>query len=99
MRSPGAQSYPLAKWGLTFLFVNFFLFHGSGQVRPGDIQGKVRDSSGERGCSFVVVAVLNSDSSLVRFTRTRRDGSWMIRGIAPGNYLLMASHPAFEDKV
>ena len=45
----------------------------------------------------MVVAILNRDSSLVQFTRTRRDGSWTFRGIPVGNYLLLVSHPFYSD--
>jgi len=75
----------------------FCVYRGFGQERPGGIQGKIRDSSNDRGCSFVVVAILDKDSSLVRFTRTKRDGTWAIRGISAGSYMLLTSHPAYDD--
>ncbi|HTR29175.1 MAG TPA: TonB-dependent receptor [Puia sp.] len=72
------------------------IFHGLGQERPGAIQGKIQDSALDRGCAFVVVAILDQDSSLVRFTRTKRDGSWVIRGLPTGGYLLLTSHPSYD---
>jgi hypothetical protein len=63
----------------------------------GGIQGRLQDSSLDKGCPLVVVAILGPDSSLVRFTRTRKDGSWAIRGITAGTYLLLTSHPSYDD--
>ena len=97
MRSSGALSYPLTKWALAMLFVNTIVIHGFGQERLGAIEGKVRDSSMDRGCAMAVVAILNSDSSVVRFTRTKRDGTWQIQGVPAGSYLLLTTHPAYDD--
>src|ERR1700685_1739499 len=87
----------MARWVVTFLFVLAGFFRGLGQERAGGIQGRIADSSLDRGCPLVVVAILNSDSSLVRFTRTKKDGSWSIRGIPAGSYLFLTSHPSYDD--
>jgi hypothetical protein len=68
-----------------------------GQDRPGAVQGKLTDSNLQRGCPLVVVAILDNDSLLIRFTRTRKDGSWIIRDIPAGNYLLLTSHPSYAE--
>jgi hypothetical protein len=86
----------MTKWALTVVCVISCIFRGLGQERPGAIQGKIQDSVLDRGCAFVVVAILDQDSLLVRFTRTKRDGSWAIRGIPAGSYLLLTSHPAYD---
>jgi Outer membrane protein beta-barrel family len=83
------------RWVVTILLVLASFFRGLGQERVGAVQGRIADSNLDRGCPLVVVAILNSDSSLARFTRTKKDGSWAIREIPPGNYLLLTSHPAY----
>src|SRR5580658_5478001 len=85
------------RWVITFFFLLVAANCTLAQERMGGIQGRLQDSGLERGCPLVVVAILDLDSSLVRFTRTKKDGSWVIRGIRPGNYLLLTSHPAYDD--
>jgi hypothetical protein len=63
----------------------------------GAARGSIRDSILEKRCPLVVVALLNPDSTLVQFTRTKKDGTWFFRGIPAGNYLLLISHPAYAD--
>ena len=82
---------------VTFLLLIGGFFRGLGQERVGAVQGRIADSNLDRGCRLVVVAILNSDSSLVRFTRTKKDGSWAIRGIPAGSYLLLTSHPSYDE--
>jgi hypothetical protein len=97
MRSPRLLSYPISRWVVTSLFVLGGFFRGLGQGQVGDVQGRLADSNLERGCPSAVVAILNSDSSLVRFTRTKKDGSWSIRGISAGSYLILTSHSSYAD--
>ncbi len=87
----------MTRWVMTILFILTAFFRVLGQERLGAIQGRLADSNLDRGCPQVVVAILNSDSSLVRFTRTRKDGSWAIRGIPAGTYLLLTTHPSYDD--
>src|SRR5579863_4745691 len=87
----------MMRWVATFLLVFTCFFRGLGQERTGSIQGRIADSSLERGCALVVVAILNNDSSIVRFTRTKKDGTWAIRGIPAGDYLVLTTHPAYDD--
>jgi hypothetical protein len=85
------------RWVITFFFLLVAANCALAQERTGGIQGRLQDSGLERGCPLVVVAILDLDSSLVRFTRTKKDGSWAIRDILPGHYLLLTSHPAYDD--
>jgi hypothetical protein len=85
------------RWVIIFLWPLVTVNYAQAQERMGGIQGRLQDSGLEKGCPLVVVAILDLDSSLVRFTRTRKDGSWVIRGILPGSYLLLTSHPSFDD--
>ncbi len=82
---------------MTFLFILTCVFRGLGQERVGTVQGRLADSNLEQGCPLVVVAILNIDSSLVRFSRTKKDGSWATRSIPAGSYLLLTSHPSYDD--
>jgi hypothetical protein len=66
-------------------------------VPSGGARGWVNDSTLNKHCPLVVVAILNRDSTLVQFTRTRKDGGWSFRGIPVGSYLLLISHPSYAD--
>jgi len=50
----------------------------------------------KKDCSQAVIAILRSDSSLVAFTRSHRDGSFLLTGIPPGKYLLLVTHPSYS---
>src|ERR1700744_6394144 len=63
----------------------------------GVVRGRIQDSSSNRYSSLVVVALLREDSTLIKFTRTKKDGSWELRDIPSGKYRLLASHPAYAD--
>ena len=60
------------------------------------IQGRIRDSTANKDCPLAVVALLRADSSLIRFTRTKKDGSFTFTSIAPGGYRILVTHPAYS---
>jgi hypothetical protein len=83
---------------ILMMMMTFFAAYGqSSGISVGGAHGRIHDSTLNRDCPLVVVAILNPDSSLVRFTRTRKDGSWSFQGIPAGNYLLLISHPSYAD--
>ncbi|WP_431211743.1 carboxypeptidase-like regulatory domain-containing protein [Puia sp. P3] len=68
---------------------------GYGQTRT--ITGRIKCSEQEKYVSLVAVTLLNSDSSLVLFTRTDNLGKFRLSGEVPaGHFLLFLSHPSYS---
>ncbi|HEX2534090.1 MAG TPA: carboxypeptidase-like regulatory domain-containing protein, partial [Chitinophagaceae bacterium] len=62
------------------------------------VHGKVADTLEKKALPHAVVALIRkSDSSLVRFSRTDRNGSFRMNGIEPGNYQILVTYPKFAD--
>jgi hypothetical protein len=47
----------------------------------------------------VILLLTEKDSLIHRFTRSGKDGSFYIRNVVPGNYILMTTHPYYADYV
>ncbi|MDO6433066.1 outer membrane beta-barrel protein [Flavitalea sp. BT771] len=60
------------------------------------VTGRLRDSLFRKDCSFCVVLLLRPDSTIERFVRTRKDGSFSLTGISDGSYLLLMTHPSYS---
>ncbi len=62
------------------------------------IKGKIADTAERKTLTNSVVALLRSkDSTLVKFTRSDKNGSFILAGIPAGNYFVLVSHPTFAD--
>ncbi|CAM3693403.1 outer membrane beta-barrel protein [Sphingobacterium prati] len=58
-----------------------------------EVKGKVVDSVDNAPLSNVSITILRSkDSILINSTRTKEDGSFSVKSLSPGNYLLSVSH-------
>jgi len=87
---------------LTIIFL--FIIIGPLQVRAqvsaspsGEICGRIQDNTLNKKIPLVVVAIIDIDSCLVTFTRTKKDGSWSFNNIPAGFYQVLISHPSYED--
>ncbi|HWK02177.1 MAG TPA: outer membrane beta-barrel protein [Puia sp.] len=87
---------------LPFLLV-CYSFIGYGQS-PGPpvsetiaIKGRVRDTALNKDCPLAVIAVLQPDSTLLEFTRSRKDGSFSFHGLPAGQYRILVSHPSYSE--
>ena len=90
--------FPKCLLGVIILVMALFAGYGQSPGSPtGGAAGRIQDSTLNRSCPLVVVAILNRDSTLLQFTRTRKDGSWSFRGIPAASYLLFISHPSYSD--
>lgn len=79
-----------------FLFFLFVLC--CTKISAQNISGVITDTINKKNIANAVVAVLTpADSILYKFTRTGKDGSFVIKDIKPGNYILMVTHPYFAD--
>ncbi|MBL4675505.1 MAG: TonB-dependent receptor [Mucilaginibacter sp.] len=63
-----------------------------------DLKGLVADTSINLTLKDAVVVILNGrDSIIKKFTRAQSDGSFLIKGIPNGNYLIYISYPGYAD--
>ncbi|MDP4149301.1 MAG: outer membrane beta-barrel protein [Bacteroidota bacterium] len=64
------------------------------------IRGKVIDSGENKSLYHVSVLLLNkSDSILIGHTRTDKDGTFELKRITPGAYLVLVTFPSYADFV
>ncbi|MFL5742121.1 MAG: outer membrane beta-barrel protein [Flavisolibacter sp.] len=64
------------------------------------VKGIVSDTLEKKNLQNAVVSLIRkSDSTLFKFTRTDRTGSFQLSGIPAGQYLLMITYPRFADYV
>ncbi|HEY0065973.1 MAG TPA: outer membrane beta-barrel protein [Flavisolibacter sp.] len=67
------------------------------------VTGKVTDTLERRDLSNAVVSIIKkSDSTLVAFTRSDRQGQFRMSGIAAGKYILLVTYPkyaGFADEI
>ncbi len=69
-----------------------------GYSQKASIKGVITDTSIRKKLEYAVVALINNnDSSLVTFTRTHVDGSFLMEGLHAGNYTLMITAPQAAD--
>ena len=62
------------------------------------VKGKVSDTLEKRNLQNAVVSLLKrSDSTLVHFTRTLKNGEFSINSVDSGKYVLLVSYPGFAD--
>jgi hypothetical protein len=64
------------------------------------ISGSVADTSENKPLQNAVVSVIrHKDSVLVKFTRTKEDGSFSISNLKPSNYIVLITYPKYADFV
>lgn len=79
---------------LLSVFISLFAFSQT------EITGKVQDTTAHVPISNAVVAIVSTkDSILEKFVRSSKDGSFSLKGIPSGEYLVMVMHPLFADYV
>jgi len=68
--------------------------------QPFSVKGILADTTSELYLENGVISILNSkDSTLVNFTRAKKDGSFQINNLPNGDYIFMASYPKYTDFV
>ena len=67
------------------------------QKPNGFIRGKLVDSTVQQPIADATLTLLQAtDSTLVTFTLSNKDGNFEIRGLVAGNYRLLISHEGFD---
>ncbi|MEO6403986.1 MAG: outer membrane beta-barrel family protein [Ferruginibacter sp.] len=83
---------------LSFLFV--LIISNSLTAQSIEYSGKIMDTTTKTAAKNAVIALLTpKDSVFVKFTRAKEDGSFELKNIPPGKYILMVMHPTFADYV
>jgi hypothetical protein len=81
---------------LLILFLSFTVFCGAQRIR---FLGNISDTSSKGGLPNVLMMALKfSDSTLVSFSRTDKNGIFKPLVVPPDTYIVILSHPAFSDK-
>ncbi len=81
---------------LSLFFCPAFLFAQNGF----SVKGVALDSVEHVKLANTSVAVLNAkDSTLISFTRSAEDGSFLIKGLNKGKFILLMSYPGYADYV
>ncbi|MEO8582618.1 MAG: TonB-dependent receptor, partial [Flavitalea sp.] len=71
--------------------------HGFTQM---SLKGLVRDTNENKPLANAVISlVTQSDSTLVKFTRSKADGSFQINNIPPGKCFVLITYPGYADYV
>jgi len=89
------QSFLVKKYLLGILLLLVVQYPLAAQMTA--IKGRLRDTAEHKNLSFAVIAVLRDDSTLLAFTRSTKDGSFVIRDLPGGHYLLLITHPNLSD--
>lgn len=72
--------------------------HLISQAQTGQLSGTVSDKDAHTPVVNAVISLFSPvDSTLLYFGRTDMQGKYIVKNIQPGDYLVMASHPAFAD--
>src|SRR4029079_7940888 len=67
-------------------------------AQQSSIKGRIVDTLEKKNLQNAVVAILKkSDSSLLSFTRTNKNGEFLIPHVKPGSYVMLVTYPKFAD--
>ena len=90
-----SQLYMIKK--ILFLFFITFIFTVKGQRLS--ISGNINDTATKQTLpNALLMAIKFSDSTLVNYTRTNKDGIFKPIKIPVDTYIVILSHPNFNDK-
>ncbi|MCU7552903.1 outer membrane beta-barrel protein [Chitinophagaceae bacterium LB-8] len=85
---------------LLFLFAFIGLFNFAFAQQESQLRGKVVDTLGKAPLSNAVISLLHKkDSTLSNYTRSGKDGSFILPHIGKGQYIVMITFPKFADYV
>ena len=83
-----------------FGFFFLLLIYQLSYSQQSSIHGFINDTTAKRPVANAVVALITpGDSTLTAFTRTATDGSYLIKEVPSGKYILQVMHPLFADYV
>src|SRR5215203_2382306 len=81
-----------------FLAGLFIVFTSQFALAQSSLNGTIADTLGRKNLSNAVVSLLQKkDSTLYKFGRTDKTGSFLIQHLSPGKYVLLVTYPKFAD--
>lgn len=67
-------------------------------AQSASVKGVTRDTSDNKNLSNATISLLrSSDSILVKYTRTDKEGRFSLSGLPAGDYVLLITYPRFAD--
>jgi Outer membrane protein beta-barrel family/Carboxypeptidase regulatory-like domain len=87
----------LKKYSILFalLFISYIAF-----AQTVTVSGNIKDTATKVSVKNAVVSLLSpKDSILKAFTRVKEDGSYTLKNIKPGNYIISVTHPTFGEYI
>ena len=84
---------------LNFLIIAFLLFSFSSFSQKGTLSGTINDLEKNAVQNTVIALLTPKDSILHRFTRSDKEGKFVIKNIKFGKYIVSTSHNQFVDYV
>lgn len=91
------KNYIMLKFN--FLIVALLLFSFSSFSQKGSLSGQVSDLEKKPVQNTVIALLKPKDSILYLFTRSDKEGNFLIKDINSGKYILTTSHSKFADYV
>jgi hypothetical protein len=83
---------------LTAVLSLIFLLTASVHSQSASIKGTITDTLEKKNLSNAVITLLNKkDSFMVTFTRSNKQGNFVIGNLDSGNYVLLITYPRFAD--
>ncbi len=83
--------------------IGFLLFMAYGEIsqaQQASIRGVITDTSNQKKLENAVISLLKkSDSVLVTFTRSNKDGAFILEKLPAGEFVMLISYPSFADFV
>jgi hypothetical protein len=84
----------------TLLLVVSSLFYYLCIAQNASVKGVITDTLNKQNLSNAVISLLRAkDSIMVKFTRSRSNGTFEIKNLKGGNYLLLVTYPQYADYV
>jgi hypothetical protein len=88
----------LTKTILLNLFIASLFFFISSDLSAQTVKGKISDTLEHKPLQNAVVTLIQKkDSILYKFTRTNKNGDFILNDVAPGNYIFLITYPKFAD--
>ncbi len=85
---------------LSFFLLIAIIFPGYIFGQNSSLKGHLTDSSNHQNAVYAVVSVLQpKDSTLIKFSRSDKNGNFQISGLDSGRYMLLISYPKYGDYV
>lgn len=82
------------------LLLSLLFYAGTLSAQQTTLKGTITDTLNKQNLSNAVISVLRvKDSVLVKFTRSDAAGSFEMKGLKAGNFILMVTYPNYADYV